>query len=178
MRKIVLYLTVSVDGFIARKHDCPKLIDSYTNLKANDREFSHFYDTVETLLMGGNTYQEILCNERKWPFDYKVSYVVSQHTTKNCATADIRFITDDVINHIKDLKEKEGGNIWLVGGGQLISSLLNYNLIDEMSLLYIPTLLSEGIPLFSRKYEESQWHLLESHFYENGTIMVRYGIKI
>lgn len=178
MRKIKLYINVSLDGFISRKKDNVKLCESFIKQSAIDREFPLFYDSIDVLLIGGNTYRDILFTEFKWPFRYKVSYIVTKQSIKRNANEDIRFISENTINKIIELKNRKGKDIWLVGGGKLVSSLLSYNLIDEMTLLYIPVLLSDGIPLFSENYVESQWKLSECHFYENGVIKSTYKLSV
>jgi dihydrofolate reductase len=177
MKKIVLYTTVSLDGYMARKDKNSLLIESFTNLKSIDKEFPSFYDSIDTVLMGDDTYQNIIFNEYKWLFSFRVSYVISKKNIKISANDDIRFIAENPIPCIRDIKNKNGRDIWVIGGGELISSLLKHNLIDEIILLYIPTLISDGVPLFSNNYEESQWSLLDCHFYENGIIKVRYALK-
>jgi len=49
------------------------------------------------------------------------------------------------------LKTKDGENIWLVGGGELVQSFLQTELIDEIIVTIAPTLLGSGIPLFKRQ---------------------------
>jgi dihydrofolate reductase len=49
------------------------------------------------------------------------------------------------------LKDQHGKNIWLIGGGEINTTLLNAGLIDEMILTIIPIILGKGIPLFGQQ---------------------------
>ena len=69
------------------------------------------------------------------------------------------FITDDVFKRITTLKKEDGKDIWLVGGGKLISMLLNWDLIDEMQIFYVPVILGDGIAQFGDKTNMSKWEV-------------------
>lgn len=46
------------------------------------------------------------------------------------------------------LQQTSEGKVWIVGGGLLVQSVLKLQLLDELQIALIPTILGEGIPLF------------------------------
>lgn len=81
------------------------------------------------------------------------------------------------IESILNLKKSEGKDIWLAGGARLITSLLNTNLIDELIVTYIPTILENGTPLFANKQSVNRWLLKDEIFYNNSTFKRTYRLK-
>lgn len=67
----------------------------------------------------------------------------------------VKLITENIIETISELRNQEGKNIWIVGGGELTSMLLAVDLIDEIRITYIPVILGNGIPLFPDHPKES-----------------------
>jgi len=106
-----------------------------------------------------------------------VFYVFPRHNWGE--KENLKFITENVIERIVDLRNEQGKDIWLFGGGELISMLLVENLIDEMQICYIPIILGEGISLFRDQHKESRWRLTQSKVYDSGILKVDYQrIKI
>lgn len=89
----------------------------------------------------------------------------------------IEFITENITDTIIDLQRYAGKDIWLVGGGELITMFLNEGLIDELQICYIPIILGAGIPLFPNNPKESNWELIGNTTYDSGIIKIDYQIK-
>lgn len=122
--------------------------------------------------MGGRTYREIMNMDVIWPYSEQMAYVVSHHewdTKEN-----VRFITENIIETISELRNQEGKDIWLVGGGELISMLLAADLIDEMQICYFPIILGKGISLFPEQNKESKWEIIKTKVYDSGVLKVDY----
>jgi len=95
----------------------------------------------------------------------------------NIAITRALVLSENIVETISELRKKDGKDIWLVGGGQLISILLGADMIDEMQITYIPAVLGNGIPLFPNNPKESQWSLLENKAFDNGVLQVKYQRK-
>lgn len=78
------------------------------------------------------------------------------------------------IDAVSSLKAETGKDIWLVGGGEIISMFLNHGLIDEMIIIYVPVLIGGGVPLFPGIYKESAWDTVDVSRFDNGMIQVTY----
>ena len=84
----------------------------------------------------------------------------------------VKLITENIIETISELRNQEGKNIWIVGGGKLTSMLLAVDLIDEIRITYIPVILGNGIPLFPDHPKESKWELRGCGSYKNGVVQI------
>lgn len=144
-RKLVLYIASSLDGYIAtNEHNLDWLfsIDG-----EGDNGYSRFYDTIDTILIGRITYDWIIEHENgRFPYQGKECYVFSK--TKKEDNEHVTFIDKNIVQFLQDLKNKNGKNIWLVGGGELLSTFIKEKLVDEIIINIAPTLLGKGIPLF------------------------------
>ena len=139
MKKIKLYIATSLDGYIARPDDDIEWLTEFPNPSTGDYGYKDFVASVDTVIMGGRTYREMLSMDMLWPYREQQTYVVSHHNWDE--KENIKFITDNIIETITKLREEEGKDIWLVGGGELISLFLNAELIDELQIFYIPVML-------------------------------------
>lgn len=151
MAKIKLYIATTIDGYIARNNGNFDWLTDYPITSESDYGYAEFYNAVGTVIMGGQTYHSILSMDVEWAYKDKECYVITRNSMiKN---PHIKLLTDNIIEKIEFLKEKSEKDIWLVGGGQIVSMLLNHNLLDEMIITTVPILLGNGIPLFPESFE-------------------------
>ena len=170
MKKIKLYIAVSADGYIAPPDgDLSWLVNHPMPSK---EEHQAFLNSVDTVLLDGNMYSNLVCMDILWPYKGKEVYVVSPHPV--LAKYDVKFITEKVSETVADLKRAKGKDIWLAGGADLISLLRDNGLIDEMIITYTPEVFDKGIALFSEAPEKSGWKLVESISYNDIAIRKRY----
>ena len=166
MRKIKLFIACSLDGFIAREDG---RIDW---LFTGDYGYKEFYDSIDTALMGRKTYELAL----KLGETYKDKMVIVFTTRKNLKKfANVGFVSN-VVEFTKKLKKSKGKDIWLVGGGEIVSLLLNNNLVDEMMIFMHPIILGKGIPLFKNINEDIKLKLVENFAFDDGLVKMHYRI--
>lgn len=91
-------------------------------------------------------------------------------------TQDVRFVNEDVSLFIEELKNKDGKNIWICGGAQLVNQLIKQDMIDEYHITTIPILLGNGIRLFQENNPNINLKLEKSQE-ENGIITNIYSRK-
>ena len=175
MKKVKLYIAASIDGYIARPDGDLEWLTGFPNPSKTDYGYKDFFASVDTVIMGNRTYHDILGMDVLWPYKDKQTYVVTHHAQET--KENIRFISENVVETISGLRKKDGKDIWLVGGGQLISILLNADLVDEMQITYIPVILGDGISLFPSSTKELQWNLLENKGFDNEILQVKYQRK-
>jgi dihydrofolate reductase len=164
MKKIILYVATSIDGFIARKNGSVDWLTKYNN-SGEDFGYKEFLDSVETVILGNTTYREF-----KAPYENKKCYVFSRKNTGK--ENNITYVNTDVKEFTDGLSENE--NIWLVGGADIAKEFLKNNLIDEFIITIIPIVLGEGIPLFAQGCGEHKLKLLNTKSYDSGVVQLHY----
>jgi dihydrofolate reductase len=165
MRKLKLYITASLDGYIAPPDGDLDWLVGYPLPSKEDHK--NFLDSVDTVILGSNTYCNMFCMDILWPYKDKTTYVVARNPMME--REEVSFITENVIETVTQLKSESGKDIWLVGGGELTAWLHEHGLIDEIIVTFISEILEEGKPLFSDKLKESDWVLTEEVSYDNNT---------
>lgn len=176
MRRIKLYIASSIDGYIARPDGNLDWLLKYPITPESNYGYDEFWDSVGSVIMGGRTYRDILNMDAVYPYKDKMSYIITQNKI-NAPTENVHFISDSIIEIISGLKMKEEKDLWLVGGGEIISLFLNYDLVDEMIITIVPTILGNGIPLFPNCPKESDWDLLDCKSYASGMTQMHYRLK-
>ncbi|MFD1017697.1 dihydrofolate reductase family protein [Thalassobacillus hwangdonensis] len=168
MGKVVLFIAMSLDGYIARENgEIDWLWDD------NDYGYEKFYNTIDTVVLGRKTYEQIFKLTENFPYRQKDVYVVSniQEGSDDYAT----FIQPEQIRPLMNLlKKDQNKNIWIVGGAQLIHHFIKRDLIDEFQIAIQPTLIGKGIPLFHENDVEAQLELHEAKPYADGMLVLTY----
>lgn len=146
-RKLFLYIATSLDGYIATEDDSLEWL--FKTEGEGDNGYSEFYNTVDTILIGRRTYDWIIEKEKgNFPYKNKECYIFSR--SKSGKNENVEFINQDVVEFTNKIKRLDGGNIWLVGGGNLLHSFIKERLVDEFIITIAPTLIGHGIPLFKK----------------------------
>ncbi|KAA6335017.1 hypothetical protein EZS27_016704 [termite gut metagenome] len=174
MKKIKLYIAASIDGRIADSSDSSDWLSEFPINEQMNYGYNEFIGSVDTVLMGGRSYRELLNMDVIWPYKEQTTYVVTRGWTEKATAENVQFITDNVIETISRLRDGSGKDIWLFGGGILLSMLLAADLVDEMQICYVPVILGTGIPLFPEQPKESKWEIIEHKYYESGIIKIDY----
>jgi len=144
-RKLVVFIATSLDGYIATKEDSLEWLFKVEG--EGDNGYSEFYDTVDTVIMGKRTYDWLMEQGlEEFPYQNKECYVFTRSTIQD--TKDVKFVNEDVTNFVEKLMSQDGKSIWVVGGGELLHSFIQENLVDEFIITIAPTILGDGILLF------------------------------
>ena len=156
MRRIILNIACSLDGYIAREDGS---ID-WLPTDGGDFGMKKFMNSIDTVLLGRTTYEQILTFDCDYPYANKKSYVFSRNSgTEN--KNNVEFVSD-MIGFSKKLVESPGKDIWLVGGGEIISVFLKAGLIDEVILSMVPIVIGSGIPLFKNTSKDIKFEIIET----------------
>ena len=122
--------------------------------------------------MGHKTY-ELAANLADWPYPSKPSFVFTRQTLTTSHEA-ITSVSEPVETVMDNLRTQGFQHVWLVGGGELIRSFLDQDLIDGPIISFIPIILGTGIPLFPAPSAERKLKLISSKSYASGLIQAHY----
>lgn len=161
-RSIVLYIAVSLDGYIARKDGSVDWLTGNSGDLGVDTGYDDFFSTIDTVVMGRITYEQVIneLSPDKWVYEGKKCYVAT--SKKGFADKRVEFVSDGISGVVSSLKNQQGKDIYIVGGGRLIDEFIKKDLIDKYIITIIPKILGDGIPLFLRENPEIKLKLIET----------------
>lgn len=176
MPRIKLYIACSLDGYIAREDGSIDWLTKYENNPETDYGYSEFYASIGTVLMGRKTYEQVL-GFGDWPYGKKKAYVFTRQNEPLRREKNVEFVSGNVGEFARRLKENTEEDIWLVGGSQLIKVFLEENLVEDMIVFVVPIILGSGIPLFDRIGKEISLRIINTERYESGLVRLEYIIR-
>ena len=175
MRKIKLYIAVSLNGKIAGTDGSVDWLENIPNPEKTDYGYADFFNRIDTTIQGYNTYNQAIRWGIDFPYKGKKNYVLTKkQNIEN--TEFVEFITEHHVDFIKSLKEESGGDIWLIGGSQANTLVLNAGLLDQIIVFVMPVIISGGIGLFDAFPKETQLKLLETKSYSSGVVEIKYAV--
>lgn len=187
MRKLVYYVGVSIDGYIAgpggEVNFYPLADDmaAWINERYPETLPTHYRARLgvngpnlrfDTVVMGLGTYKPALDHGIASPYAHLRQYVVSS-TLGPVDDAAVKVVAGDPVGLVRELK-REGGerDIWLCGGGKLASALLPE--IDELIIKSYPVVAGAGIPVFGAAFQPTAFTPYERQSFSNGATVTWY----
>jgi len=188
VRKLVYYVGVSIDGYIAGPNseidffpladdilswivECyPETLPTHFRVQigVDDGAPNQRFDT---LIMGRGTYQPALDIGVTSPYPHLRQYIVST-TLPEITDPSLRLIREDPGKVIRELKRREGMDIWLAGGGKLAGSLLAE--IDELIVKQYPIVAGAGISIFDGRFRPTLFELVGLRRFKSGSFVAGY----
>ena len=185
MRELVYYLAVSLDGYIAGPdHQFDAFLIEGDHMEGINEEFADTIPTditahlgidqsggrFDTVLMGANTYGVGLRDSTS-PFRHLQQIVFSHRPLE--PAENLRVTDEDPVEVVQALKQQDGGDIWLCGGGRLATQLQDD--IDRLVLKRQPFLFGDGIPLFAPgEYAPKQFDHVRTRTFETGVSLTEF----
>jgi dihydrofolate reductase len=148
MRKVVLYIAMSLDGYVADKEGGVEWLGGHSDEGDDQESYETFVKEVDTVILGWNTYRQVTeeLSPDQWVYENLTSYVI---THRDCEDKDnIFFVNETPESLVRALREKEGKDIWICGGASIVQQLVRADLIDEYDISVIPVILGGGLRLF------------------------------
>jgi len=161
MRKIILSMWITLDGFIAGPNDEMEWVTEIYD-EAMGKYESDLVNSADTLLLGRGTYQSFagywphVLNNPDAPKD-EVEYaqranimqkVVFSKTLERAEWNNSTLVREIIPAEIEHMKQQPGNDIVIYGSARIVRALTNLGLIDEYQLLVHPTILGNGKPFF------------------------------
>jgi len=173
MRKISLFIAMSLDGYIADSNGNVDWLKGHGDDNNNIDTYSEFVKDIDTILMGWNTYHQIVTDlsPNKWVYEDFTTFVITHK--EHISSEKIRFVSTNPVDLIEKLKTENGKGIWICGGANIVQQLRNKDLIDCYYITVIPTLLGSGIRLFENVENQIELRLTDTQSY-NGMVELVY----
>ena len=171
MKKISLFIAMSLDGYIADKKGSVHWLIGQGN-NDNMDSYSEFVKGIDTVIMGWNTYDQIATelSPDEWVYSDLTTYVITHN--KTTSSDRILFTDEDPVKLLKKLRMENGKGIWICGGANLIQQLVKEDIIDCYYITVIPTILGVGIRLFDKTDHEIKLRLLKTQSYNGMTDLI------
>jgi dihydrofolate reductase len=172
MRKVILGVAVSLDGFIEGPNG-----EYDWCFSDQDYGMKDFIKRIDAIFMGRKTFEMMQSYEAPAganPWEGIKTYVFSNTLKSNPKDAEI--VSGDIGKHVRTIKSMSGKDIWLFGGASLTTTLMNEKLVDELWLAVHPILLGRGKPLFENLSGRIKTKLIHSKTYDTGLVSLVYEV--
>lgn len=172
MRKVSLFIAMSLDGYIADSRGGVNWLEGYEDGGEAFDSYSEFIKEIDTVVMGWNTYDQIVTelSPEEWVYEGLTSYVLTHRRMES--SEKIRFTDRNAKELIAELKTKPGKGIWICGGASVAGQLIAEDLIDRYEITVVPTLLGSGIRLFGHGEKEIKLKLIRTRSYQGMTDLI------
>jgi dihydrofolate reductase len=196
MRKIIVSIHSTLNGVVTGPANDKTNFMTWAQAGIEDsgEAFLKNFDTVDTIMLGRNTYEDL---SMRWPFvnDWpdvsevalrladiinpmpKV-IVAEEHKVEDPKWGDFeaptQLVGSDIEEQIRALKEQDGGDIITFGSPTLVQALTNANLVDEYRILVHPVIVGEGGQLFDHISGRKDLRLKSTETFEHGAILLQY----
>ena len=170
MRKIRYSCAMSLDGYIAGPNG------EYDWIPMDpDFDFQAMADEFDTYLLGRKTFE--VTGAQVSPGSSRTRTFVFSRTLRQSDYKNVPIIGDNWRAVVQSLREEEGKDIWLFGGGSLFRSLAAEGFVDTVEVAIVPVLLGKGIPLVATSASSILLTLKQHKLYEKtGTVSLVYEI--
>jgi dihydrofolate reductase len=178
VRKIVVSVATSADGYIARRDGGVEWLDRPRT--AGDYGMARFYRSIDTILWGRKTYDMALkfqAQGKGFGFDPKVGNFVFSHRPPSRRAPGVEFVSRDLKGFVRRLRAGKGKNVWVMGGAGLIASLLDAGAIDEFIVHVVPVFIGEGIPLIAPRRRLIPLRLRSCRRFSDGLVRLHYAVS-
>lgn len=176
--KVSAYIATSLDGFIARKDGDIQWLNKASSVvpEGEDCGFKAFMDSVDVMIMGRNTYDQVR-TFNPWPYGKKQVIVLTRSELQipDHLSDTVTYTDEEPLELFKRLSS-EGARHLYVDGGITIRRFLKAGLIHEITLTQIPILLGEGKPLFGPLERDIHLAHLTTKAYDFGFVQTKYKV--
>jgi dihydrofolate reductase len=175
--RVTLYIATSVDGYVADAEGGVDWLEEFQTESDGNEDvegFSEFFESVDCLVMGATTYEQVL-SFGQWPYDDRPTYVLT-HRDLSPATEAVEFVARDVADLSTELRQRYE-HVWVVGGASTARAFLREREIDVLRLFYVPVLLGDGVPLFGGGYDRQKLRSCDAESHASGIVEHRYEVN-
>jgi dihydrofolate reductase len=174
-RKVIVYVATSADGYIARADGSVEWLDRPR--PPGNYGMGAFLRSIDTILWGRRTYDlSLAMGSGPGGFGPTVKNYVFTHRPPQSPAPGVEFVSEPVGPFVERLRTGAGKDVWVMGGGGLIASLLDVGAIDAFILHVVPVLIGEGIPLVQPRHRLVPLALRSVRRFTDGVVRLHYGV--
>jgi len=185
MRKVILDLAVTLDGYIEGPNGEVDWCIIDNDIGGNEKSFLEtFPDEIDAVFYGRISYEMYGNYIPEEEGQFKAFYEKVNKMDKYIFSSTLDkvdgghiVIKDNIVEEVNRIKNQSGKNIWLFGGGSLITHFVNHNLIDEYRLALHPVILGGGKPLFQNIQDRVNLELIDFKGSKSGVTSLYYRPK-
>lgn len=170
-RKLVLYIAMSLDGYIAAENDDLTFLASVEQ-EGEDYGYAEFIKTIDTIILGRKTYDKVISMGYPYPMHGEKVYVITR--SERPSIGSVEFYTGDLGELANHLKHDAGKNVFCDGGAEIVNELLRAGVFDEITISIIPVLLGGGVRLFNEGFNTQNLKLVSSKSFPKGLVQLHY----
>lgn len=172
-RKVILYISMSLDGFLATKDDDISWLD-IADKEGEDYGYTAMSESVDTYIVGRATYDVVMkltggVFQQAEMYD---CYIITRQERE--PENGVKFYNGDIEELINDIKSREGKNIYCDGGGEIVKLFMEKDLIDEYIVTVIPIILGDGKRLFLGGTPGIKLKAMPSKYFDTGLVQLHY----
>jgi dihydrofolate reductase len=172
MRRLRYQVAASLDGYIAGPHGEFDWI-----VMDPDIDFGALFAQFDTVVMGRKTFVATLQQGGDGSMP-GLDVVVFSRTLRRDEYPAVRIVNTDPGEEVRQLKARQGKDIWLFGGGELFGTLLDAGQVDTVEPAIVPVLLGGGIPLLPPRDSRAQLSLTSHRLYpKSGIMLLEYSVR-
>ncbi|MEP6596307.1 MAG: dihydrofolate reductase family protein [Ginsengibacter sp.] len=188
MRKVILLMHTSLDGFVAGPNGEMDWIIFDEEL-ADD--VGKITGSADTALYGRITYQMM---ESYWPtaadsptatkhdiehaeWANNALKIVFSRSLEKTGWKNTKIVRDNIVEEISNMKTQPGKNLLLIGSAGIAHTFMEHNLIDEYRINVNPVILGAGIPLSKNINNKINLKLVQSKTFDCGVVAVHYEVQ-
>lgn len=160
-----VFIATSLDGYIADANGEIDWLHAIPNPENNDMGYAEFMSEIDALVMGRTTFETVCGFDIDWPYQKPV-FVLSNTLTEIPAEYEGKamLIKGTLTEILAQIHAKDFYSLY-IDGGSTIQNFLKEDLIDEMTITIIPTLLGGGVSLFGELAEKLNFTCVDSKIY-------------
>ena len=171
MNSAVLYIAITLDGFVAGPNDDISWLFRYNDV---DYGFNEFFSGIGAIIQGTRAYEIEVKNGWETPTPVP-TFVLSHHLPESKPQrGHVVFTDEDISEVLKKAKQLTSKDVWIEGGANVAQQFLDRDLIDEIVLSIVPVILGDGIRLFGKTHKTIEFALGEVRQFDKGLVQLTY----
>lgn len=177
--KTSVFIATSLDGFIARLDGTIDWLGSDAesgSFEGEDYGYKAFFDTVDALVMGRNTFEKVITFE-EWPYGPKPVIVLSHQPVPlpGSLAETVEVMSGSPAEVVERLAQRGWEHLYL-DGGKTIQGFLKAGLVQEMIITRLPILIGSGLPLFGGTDRDIKLRHVRTQSFADGFVQSHYAV--